>query len=52
MSKMKDYFEFSQLLHWLSVEALHIMLETETNDYRCTIIRNELEARGHAETRA
>jgi len=49
MSKMKDYFEFSQLLHWLSVEALHIMLETETNDFRCTIIRNELKARGHAQ---
>lgn len=48
MSKMKDYFEFSQLLHWLSDEALHIMLETETNDFRCTIIRNELAAR-HAE---
>jgi len=44
---MKDYFEFSQLLHWLSVEALHIMLETETNDFRRTIIRNELKARGH-----
>lgn len=51
MSKMKDYFEFSQLLHWLSVEALHIMLETEESDFRRTIIRNELEARGHAETR-
>ena len=51
MGKMKDYYEFSQLLHWLSIEALHIMLETETNDFRCTIIRNELEARGHAEAR-
>ena len=48
MSKMKDYFDFSQLLHWLSTEALHIMLETETNDFRMKIIRNELEARGHA----
>jgi hypothetical protein len=45
---MKDYFEFSQLLHWLSVEALQIMLETETNDFRVTIIQNELEKRGHA----
>ena len=49
MSKIKDYFEFSQLLHWLSDEALNILLETETNDFRCTIIRNELEARGHAQ---
>lgn len=46
---MKDYYEFSQLLHWLSIEALHIMLETETNDFRMKIIRNELEARGHAQ---
>ena len=49
MSKMKDYFEFSQLLHWLSVEALRIMLETEESDFRRTIIKNELEARGHAQ---
>ena len=48
MSRMKDYFEFSQLLHWLSVEALQIMLETETNDFRVAIIQNELEKRGHA----
>lgn len=52
MSKMKDYFEFSQLLHWLSIEALEMLLETEESDFRRTIIRNELEARGHAETRA
>lgn len=49
MSRMKDYYEFSQLLHWLSVEALRIMLETETNDFRMKIIQSELEARGHAQ---
>jgi hypothetical protein len=49
MSRMKDYFEFSQLLHWLSDEALNILLETEQDDYRAKIIRNELEARGHAQ---
>ena len=49
MSRMKDYFEFSQLLHWLSVEALHIMLETESDGFKATIIQNELEARGHAQ---
>ena len=48
MSRMKDYFEFSQLLHWLSNEALNILLETEQDDYRAKIIQNELEARGHA----
>lgn len=46
MSRMKDYFEFSQLLHWLSDEALTILLETEQDDYRADIIQNELEARG------
>jgi hypothetical protein len=46
MGKMKDYFEFSQLLHWLSDEALNILLETERDDYRAKIIQNELEARG------
>jgi hypothetical protein len=48
MGKMKDYFEFSQLLHWLSDEALTILLETEQDDYRAKIIQNELEKRGHA----
>ena len=48
MSRMKDYFEFSQLLHWLSDEALNILLETEQDDYRAKIIQNELEKRGHA----
>lgn len=42
---MKDYFEFSQLLHWLSDEALNILLETEQDDYRVKIIQNELAAR-------
>jgi len=50
MSKVKDYFEFSQLLHWLSDEALNILLETEQDDYRVKIITAELEARGHAQT--
>lgn len=45
MSRMKDYFEFSQLLHWLSDEALNILLETETDDMRAKIIQNELAAR-------
>ena len=48
MSKLKDYYEFSQLLHWLSDEALQILLETEQDNYRAKIIINELEARGHA----
>ena len=47
MSRMKDYFEFSQLLHWLSDEALNILLETEQDDYRVKIITAELEARGY-----
>jgi hypothetical protein len=42
---MKDYFEFSQLLHWLSEEALQIMLETEADTFRASIITNEIEAR-------
>lgn len=46
MSRMKDYFEFSQLLHWLSDEALNILLETELDTMRATIIHNELKARG------
>ena len=48
MSRMKEYFEFSQLLHWLSNEALTILLETEESDFRRTIIQNELAAR-HAQ---
>ena len=48
MGKMKDYFEFSQLLHWLSDEALTILLETEQDTMRAKIIQNELEKRGHA----
>ena len=48
MSRMKDYYEFSQLLHWLSDEALNILLETEQDDMRAKIIQNELEQRGHA----
>jgi chromosomal replication initiation ATPase DnaA len=48
---MKDYFEFSQLLHWLSEEALAIMLETEADSFRASIITNEIEAR-HAMHRA
>jgi len=46
---MDEYWRFSQLLHWLSDEALNILLETEQDDYRAKIIRNELEARGHAQ---
>ena len=45
MGRMKDYFEFSQLLHWLSNEALQIMLETEADAFRASIIKNEMEAR-------
>jgi hypothetical protein len=48
MGRVKDYFEFSQLLHWLSDEALRILLATEDDDYRAKIIINELEKRGHA----
>jgi len=47
---MDEYWRFSQLLHWLSDEALNILLETEQDDYRAKIIQNELEARGHAPT--
>jgi hypothetical protein len=48
MSRMKDYFEFSQLLHWLSDEALQILLDTESDGFRADIIHNELKAR-HAQ---
>lgn len=48
MSRMKDYFEFSQLLHWLSDEALNILLETESDSFKAQIIQNELAAR-HAQ---
>jgi len=51
MGRMKDYFEFSQLLHWLSTEALQIMLETEADAFRASIITNEIEAR-HAKPAA
>jgi hypothetical protein len=50
MGKMKDYFEFSQLLHWLSDEALQILLDTESDGFRAEIIHNELKAR-HAQDR-
>ena len=45
MGRMKDYFEFSQLLHWLSEDALQIMLDMESEEYRTLIIKREIEAR-------
>lgn len=51
MGKMKDYYEITQLLHWLSDEALSVMLMIEDDAFLSTIIRNELEARGHAQDR-
>lgn len=49
MSRMKDYYELSQLLHWLSSEALEIMLQTAGDDHAAEIIRSELKARGYAQ---
>jgi hypothetical protein len=48
MARMKAYYEFSQFIHWLSDEALNILLETENDELRAAIIKNELIARGHA----
>ena len=45
MSKMKDYYEFLQMLYRLETGALAIMLEYEDDNYKRQLIQGEIEAR-------
>jgi hypothetical protein len=45
MSKMKDYYEFLQMLYRLETDALRVMLEYECDDYKRSLLEGEIEAR-------
>lgn len=45
MSRMKNYYEFAQLLHDMTAQALIDMLRTETDDYKRNLIQWELDDR-------
>jgi hypothetical protein len=45
MSKMKDYYEFLQLVYRLETDALRVMLEYECDDYKRSLLEGEIEAR-------
>ena len=45
MSKMKDYYEFLQMLYRLDTDALRVMLEYECDDFRRQLIEGEIGAR-------
>ena len=45
MSKMKDYYEFLQMLYRLDTDALRVMLEYERDDYKRQLIEGEIGAR-------
>ena len=56
MSKMKDYYEFLQMLYRLDTDALRVMLEYECDDFRRQLIEGEIGARSlkrwsHSDTR-
>jgi hypothetical protein len=45
MGRMKNYYEFSQLLPGMTVDELLDRLRTETDEYRTKLIEWELETR-------
>ena len=45
MSKMKDYYEFLQMLYRLETDTLKIMLEYECDDFKRQLIEGEIGAR-------
>ena len=45
MSKMKDYYEYLQLLYRLDTDALKLMLQTEDDNFKRQLIEGEIEAR-------
>lgn len=45
MSKMKDYYEYLQLLYRLETDALKIMLEHEDDNFKRQLLQGEIEAR-------
>jgi len=45
MSKMKDYYEYLQLLYRLDTDALKIMLQTEDDAFKRDLLQGEIEAR-------
>lgn len=45
MSKMKDYYEYQQLLYRLDTDALKLMLEHEDDNFKRQLLEGEIEAR-------
>ena len=45
MSRMKEYYEFLQMLYRLDTDALRVMLEYECDDYKRQLIEGEIGAR-------
>ena len=45
MSKMKDYYEYLQLLYRLETDALKLMLEHEDDMFKRDLLQGEIEAR-------
>jgi hypothetical protein len=45
MAKMKDYYEFLQMLYRLDTDALRVMLEYECDDFKRQLIEGEIGAR-------
>ena len=45
MSRMKEYYEFLQMLYRLDTDALRVLLEYECDDYKRQLIEGEIGAR-------
>jgi hypothetical protein len=45
MSKMKDYYEFLQLVYRLETDTLKLMLEHEDDQFKRSLLEGEIEAR-------
>ena len=45
MSKMKDYYEFLQLVYRLETDTLKLMLEHEDDEFKRSLLAGEIEAR-------
>jgi len=45
MSRLAEYYDFQQMLYLLSTRALEIMLDYESDTFRHSLIKKEIEAR-------
>ena len=45
MGRMKNYYEFAQLLHELEIETLRLMLNFEPEEYKRQLIQWEIDDR-------